>query len=106
MVFLFNPFTFFNQVRNVLYCFCTILACFFNSLPNVEYSNLLIVTACSSKSFPGETTLAAINSYLPTLPDDKAEILPLKKLVDDSVVVDDHCRSLVEFQVENLVNQF
>ena len=38
-------------------------------MSNGEYSNLLIVAAFSNKSFSSK------NSYLPTFPDDKAEIL-------------------------------
>ena len=49
--------------------------CFFNSLPNGEYSNLLIVAALSSKSFSGKTSLPFKNTYLLIFPDDKAEIL-------------------------------
>ena len=41
---------------------------FFNSLPNGEYSNLLIAAALSKNSFSGKP------SSLP-FPDDKAEIL-------------------------------
>ena len=43
--------------------------CFFNSLPNGEYSNLLIAAP-----FSGKTSLPAENSYLLRLPDDKSEI--------------------------------
>ena len=49
--------------------------CFFNLLPNDEYSSLLIVAAFSNKSFSGKTSSPVKNSYLPTLPDDNAEIL-------------------------------
>ena len=42
------------------------LLCFFNLLPNGEYSN---------KSFSGKTSLPVKSSYLPTFPYDKAEIL-------------------------------
>ena len=48
--------------------------CFFNSLANGEYSNLLIVAAFSNKLFSGKK-LSVTNSYLLTFPDDKAEIL-------------------------------
>ena len=49
--------------------------CLFNSLPNAEYSNVLIVAAFSKKSFAGKTSLPVKNSCLSTFPDDKAEIL-------------------------------
>ena len=49
--------------------------CFFKSLPNYKYSNLLIVAAFPSKSFSGKTSLPVKNSYLSTFPDNKAEIL-------------------------------
>ena len=49
-------------------------ACAFNFLPNGEYSNLFIAANFSSKSFSGKTSLPFKNSYLPTFPDDKAEI--------------------------------
>ena len=49
--------------------------CFLTFLPNGEYSNLLIVAAFSSKSLSGKTSWPVKNSYLPTFPDDKAEIL-------------------------------
>ena len=47
----------------------------FNSLPNVEYSNLFNVAAFSSESFSCKTSLPVKNSYVLTLPDNKAEIL-------------------------------
>ena len=49
--------------------------CFFNSLPNSDYSNLLIETAFSNKSFSGKTYFPVRNSYLPIFPNDKAAIL-------------------------------
>ena len=49
--------------------------CAFNSLPKDEYSNLFILAAFSGKYFSGKTSLPVKNSYLLTLPDDKAEIL-------------------------------
>ena len=49
--------------------------CAFYSLPNEEYSNLLIVPAFSSISFSGETSLPVKNLYLLTFPDDIVEIL-------------------------------
>ena len=49
--------------------------CFFNSLLNDKYSSLLFVAAFSSKYFSSETYLLVKNSYLPTFPYDKAEIL-------------------------------
>ena len=51
------------------------LVCFFNSLPNGEYSNLLIVAAFCKSYFPAKTSSPVKNSYFPTFPDDKAEIL-------------------------------
>ena len=49
--------------------------CFFNSLPNSKYSNLLIVAAFSNNSFSSKTSFPVKNLYLPVFPDDKAEIL-------------------------------
>ena len=49
--------------------------CFLNSLPNGEFSNLLIVAAFSVNTFPGKTSLPVQNSYIPTFHDDKADIL-------------------------------
>ena len=49
--------------------------CAFNSLPNGKYSNLFIAAAFCSKSFSGKTSLTVKNSYLLTLPDDKADAL-------------------------------
>ena len=56
--------------------------CFSNSLLNGEYSNLLIVVGFSNFSFCGKISLSVKNQYLPTLFDDKTEILavPLSKL--------------------------
>ena len=48
--------------------------CAFNSLPKGEYSNLFIVVAFYSKSFSGKTSFPVKKSYLPTYPDDKANI--------------------------------
>ena len=48
---------------------------FFNTLPNGEYSNLVIVTALANKSFAGKTFSPVNNLYLSTFSDDKAEIL-------------------------------
>ena len=45
---------------------------FSNSLPNGEYSDLLIAVA-----FSGETSSPVKNSYLRTFPDHKAEILAI-----------------------------
>ena len=50
-------------------------ACYFDSLPNGEYSNLLIVPAFSSKCFSGKTSLPVKNSCLLIFPDEKAGIL-------------------------------
>ena len=44
-------------------------------LPDGKYSTLLTAAAFSSKSFSDKTSLPVKNSYLPTFPDDKAEIL-------------------------------
>ena len=49
--------------------------CFFNSLPNSEYSNLLIVAAVSNKYFSGKAYSPVKNSYLPSFPNCKADIL-------------------------------
>ena len=47
--------------------------CAFNSLSNGEYSNLFNLAAFSSNSFSGKTSLPVKNSYLLTLPDEKAK---------------------------------
>ena len=47
------------------------LFCFFNSLPNGEYSSLLI--AVFSGSLHGKLS----SSYVPIFPDDKAEVLDI-----------------------------
>ena len=49
--------------------------CYFNSLPNGEYSNLFIVAAFYNSPFSFKTPSLVKNSYLPTFPDDKADIL-------------------------------
>ena len=49
--------------------------CIFDCLPKGEYSNLLIVAAFSSNSSSGKTSWPVKNSYLPTFPDDRVEIL-------------------------------
>ena len=48
--------------------------CAFNSLPNKEYSNLLIEAAISNSYFSGKNSPVKI-SYLPTFAYDKAIIL-------------------------------
>ena len=48
---------------------------FFNSLHNSKYSDHLIVAVFSNKSFSNKRSLLVNNPYLPTFPDDKAEIL-------------------------------
>ena len=49
--------------------------CYFNSLPNGEYSDLLITAAFfSNECFSGKTSFRVKNSYLLTFPDDKGEI--------------------------------
>ena len=53
------------------------LVCAFNFLPNKEYSNLLIVAGFSNSSFSCKTSLFVKSSYLPTFPDDKAEMLAI-----------------------------
>ena len=47
---------------------------FFNSLPNGEYSNVLLVAAFCNKPFSDKISLPDKNSYLAIFPDDKAEI--------------------------------
>ena len=47
----------------------------FNFLPKGKYSNLFIIVALSSNFFSCKTSLSVHNSYLPILPDDKAEFL-------------------------------
>ena len=49
--------------------------CASNSLPNEEYSNLLIAAAFSGKFFSGIKSWPATNLYLLTFPHDKVEIL-------------------------------
>ena len=49
--------------------------CFFNSQPNDESLNLLIVAVFSTSPLSGKTYLLVKKSYLPTFPDDKLEIL-------------------------------
>ena len=44
--------------------------CFFNSQPNDEYLNLLIVAVFSTSPLSGKTYLLVKKSYLPTFPDD------------------------------------
>ena len=61
---------------NSQYYFPTMSVCFFfNSQPNCEYSNLLIPAAFSNSPFSGKTSSPVKNSYLPTFPDSKAEVL-------------------------------
>ena len=55
--------------------FFVISFCFFNSLPNGEYLDLLIVAVYSNKSFSEETFLSVKNLYLPKFPDHKAKNL-------------------------------
>ena len=50
-------------------------ACFFNSLPNSEYSNLFIVATSSNNFFSGETSFPGKNSCLPKFADDKTKTL-------------------------------
>ena len=49
--------------------------CFYNSLPNSEYPNLLIVAAVSKKYFSGKTYSSVKNSYLASFPNCIADIL-------------------------------
>ena len=49
--------------------------CAFNYFPNGDFSNPSIGAAFSDKFFSSETYLPVKNSYLLTLPDDKAETL-------------------------------
>ena len=46
-----------------------------NSLPNGEFSNLLIVAAFSDKSFSVKTSSLVKNLYLIIFPDDRTESL-------------------------------
>ena len=64
----------FSSRPKLWYCLSATLVCFFNYFPNVEYSNLLIVAAFSSKSFSGKASLGVKNSYLLRFSDNKAEI--------------------------------
>ena len=48
--------------------------CLFTSLPNGEYSNILIVAALSDKYFSGKTSCSVKFFYFPTFPDNKDEI--------------------------------
>ena len=48
---------------------------FVNSLPNGEFSNLLIVAAFSDKSFSVKTSSLVKNLYLIIFPDDRTESL-------------------------------
>ena len=49
--------------------------CAFNSLPNGEYSSILIAAGFSNKFVFDQTSFPVKNSYLLTFPDDKAGIL-------------------------------
>ena len=51
------------------------LVCPFNSLPNREYSDLLIVAAFSNIPFSGKTSSLVKHLYLTTFPDDKVKTL-------------------------------
>ena len=51
------------------------LVYFFKPLPNGKDSNLLIVAPFSSSTFSCKLSSPVKNSYLPTFPDDKVEIL-------------------------------
>ena len=64
-----------QTLSNSKYCFRTTLVCFFNSLPNAEHSNTLIVAAFSKSFFSGKISSTVKNSYLLIFPDDKANIL-------------------------------
>ena len=59
----------------MFFFFFAISVRFFNSLPNGEYSDLLIVAAFSNKSFSEETFSSVKNLYLPKFPDDRAKNL-------------------------------
>ena len=63
-----------KALSNFWYCLSAALVWFFNSLPDKEYSNLLIAEAFYSKSFSVYTSLPVKNSNLLTFPDDKAAI--------------------------------
>ena len=58
--------------------------CFFNSLPNSQYSNLLIVAAVFIKYFSGKIYSPVKNSYLASFPNCIADILTvsLSKLIE------------------------
>ena len=58
-----------------MFFFFAISVCFFNSLPNGEYTDLLIVAAFPNKSFSEETFSSVKNLHLPKFPDDKAKKL-------------------------------
>ena len=60
---------------NPWYIFYATLVCFFNSVPNGEYSNLFIAAAFFNKYFSGKESFPVKNSYLLTFLDNKAEIL-------------------------------
>ena len=64
-----------STLCNFRYFFFAIPVCFFNSLPNGDYLNLLIVAGLSNKAFSSKAYLSVTNSYLPTFADDKAEVL-------------------------------
>ena len=49
--------------------------CFFNSLPNSEYQDLLIVAAVSKNYFCGKIYLPVKNSHLGSFPNCIADIL-------------------------------
>ena len=61
--------------KKLILIFFNVPVCFFNTLCNDEYSNLLIVVAFSNSSFSGRTSPPIRNSYLQLFPDDKAKTL-------------------------------
>ena len=76
-VFCFDFFLFirFKKFVEFLILFFCNTCLFFSSLPNREYSNLVIAAAFSAKSFSDKKSFPVKNSYLLTFPDDKAEIV-------------------------------
>ena len=49
--------------------------CFYNSLPDDEYPDVLIIAGCSSSPFCSKISSSVKNSYLPTFPNHIVNIL-------------------------------
>ena len=49
--------------------------CFYNSLPDDEFPDVLIVAGCSNSPFCGKISSSVKNSYLATFPNDNVNIL-------------------------------